>query len=197
MNYKVKVYTLVLVLLACIEGKATDSTEYTEKPFNIQIQYAGNLGLISVGAGKNYLRNALNLHFIYGYLPKAMNGSSVHTLAVKAAYTLGTTNLGSGLTLEYYPGLAVLYGITRNTYTRYPNYFPEGYYNSNAFHLSLFSGIRCTVHPANPNIPKISFFTELCTIENQIWSALHTKYIGFFDIWNISFGIIFNLGTRE
>ena len=176
-----------------LQAMPNDSSELTKKPLNIQVQYAGNLGLISVGAGKSYFHDKLSFLIIYGYLPKIINGTNVHTFALKTSCKLAVTKVNSNLNMSYYTGITALYGIARNTYLDYPDYFPDGYYNANAIHASFFFGSRLNFNLIHLKLNTISFFTELGTLDYHIWCALKTKYIGFFDIWNLNVGIAFTL----
>ncbi len=175
-------------------AKCCDTLEIEEKPHNIQLQYAGNYGLFSLGVGKSYLQDKLNAFLIYGYLPKGMHGVTVHTFALKSVYNIASSNLSDGAYLDYYKGLGVIYGITRNTYLKYPDYFPDGYYEfPNALHLSLFLGLKLNLGIISTMFNSISFFAELATLDYQHWSAVSTKYVSLTDIWNVSFGFVFTI----
>ena len=198
MRYKTNIYLLFLVpfLLLTMYAEANDPTESNKKPLNIQFQYAGNLGLVSAGMGKPYFNDKLDLYFIYGYLPKNINGATVHTIALKTTYSPFITQISPKINLNYYTGMNALYSITRNTFLKYPDYFPDGYYNSNAFHMSFYLGLRAKFNTMNSAFEAVSFFTELGTIDYQIWSAFKTKNVGFSDIWNISFGLLFYINNE-
>ena len=185
---------LLVLLWFSLPGYANDSTMVPKKPVNMQVQYAGNMGLVSVGAGKSYLYNKLNIYTIYGFLPKEINGASVHTLALKAAYTIAVAELSDNLLIDCYTGIAALYGITRNTYVRYPDYFPDGYYGTNALHATFFLGARFKLDLNHPRYKTISLFTELGTLDYYLWYAIKNKYIKLYDIWNLSFGALVTLG---
>ncbi len=161
-------------------------------PYYAKMQYAGNMGLASVGLGKTCFRNRLTLDFNYGYLPKKINGSRVHTLALKSAYQFRNHRL-SIFDIRYYAGISINYAITDNTYLSYPDYFPSDYYNSNAIHLNPFLGVRLTL-PEKENKPgAIGIYAELGTVDYKIWYAIANKEIKSNDIWNLCFGITFPL----
>lgn len=164
-------------------------------PYYAKMQYAGNMGLASVGVGKTYFRNRLTLDFNYGYLPKEINGSRVHTLALKSAYQFRKHQL-SIFDIRYYTGVSLNYAITDNTYLSYPDYFPSDYYNSNAFHLNPFLGVRLSLPEKEVKPGAIGIYAELGTVDYKIWYAIANKEIKSNDIWNFCFGITFPLSKN-
>lgn len=184
----------VLLLLA-LPGLLSNASEPEDKrPVKIHVQYAGNLGLLSAGLGKPVLKNKMNMFILYGYLPKALNGVEVHTLAVRSSFTYANTRLSSDHSLDYYFGMSVLYGMTNNTYLRYPDYFPKGYYSiTNAIHGCPHLGLQANTKFLKDWPGDLHFFAELGTIDYQVWSALTTRYVNIFEIWNVSFGMVITL----
>lgn len=162
--------------------------EISTSPYYAKMQYAGNLGLASVGIGKTWLKDRLSLDFNYGYLPKNINGSRVHTLALKSAYQFRKHRI-SVFDIRYYSGISLNYALTDNTYLSYPDYFPSNYYSSNAFHLNPFLGIRLTLPEKKDKPGAIGIYAELGTVDYKIWYALANKEIKPDDIWNLCFGI--------
>ena len=184
--------TLTIVLTSVLTF-AADSTTHTGNPHSLYLQYAGNTGLISFAAGRYIPDKRLNSHLVYGYLPASVNGVTVHTLALKVSCRIADTRVAPDLFLQYYIGLTTLYGVTRNTYLNYPDYFPDKYYASNAFHVSPYLGFHINALRKNSHQDKVFFFTELGAIDYKLWSAITTKYVGLSDILNISFGIGFTI----
>ena len=185
------IYVLLLTVLPAIQAKANNPDDVI-RPYKIHVQYAGNLGLISVGLGKPYLNNKLNMFILYGYLPKAINGVKVHTLALKSSFTYASTRISSNYDLDYYLGITTLYSIAKNTYMQYPDYFPDNYYSvTNAIHFCPHLGLQTNVKFI-PHKPRdLHVFLEIGTIDYKLWSAITTRYINIFKICNISFGIVF------
>lgn len=188
-----KLVVLLMILLFPLCSFSADSSKFKIKPYQIQLQYAGNLGLFSVGAGKSFFNDKLNTFLIYGYLPKSIHGVTVHTIALKSSLRYANTELSPVFDLDFYTGALVLYGITNNTYLVYPDYFPDGYYITNAIHASIHIGARLNKIVPYENLQKISFYTELGTIDYQICNAITNNTIKIFDIWNLCFGVVFSL----
>ena len=191
-----KITHIILILITVLPCRAevADSTQKENRHIDIQLQYAGNLGLISGGFGRSYLQNKLELYMIYGYLPKKNNGATVHTLALKSVIPLFEVRPGVKFNNIYYTGAAVLYGITNNTHLIGPPYYPAGEFRTNAFHGTCFFGSRVNFNPPySRRHINVSVFAELGTIDFQLISSLATKQIAITDIWNISAGMVFRL----
>lgn len=169
--------------------------ESVTAPYYAKMQYAGNLGLASIGLGKTYLKDRLTVDFNYGYLPKEINGSRVHTLALKSAYQFKKHQL-SIFFIRYYTGISFNYAITDNTYLSYPDYFPSDYYNTNAVHVNPFLGIKLALPNKADKPDAIEIYAELGTVDYKIGYAIANKEIKPKDIWNLCFGITFPLSNN-
>ena len=189
-------FTTAFLIISILPLHDTIPAEETiASPYYAKMQYAGNMGLASAGLGKTYFKDRLAIDFNYGYLPKEINGSRVHTLAMKSAYQFKKHQV-SIFCIRYYTGISLNYAITDNIYLSYPDYFPSDYYNSNAIHLNPFLGIRLTL-PEKDNKPgAIGIYAELGTVDYKIWYAIANKEIKSNDIWNLCFGITFPLSNN-
>lgn len=159
----------------------------TPVPVYSKMQYAGNIGLGSVGLGTYMFHNKVSLDLSYGYLPASKQANRVSTLALKPAFHFVSAK-SNALQWGLYSGICVTYSLTKNTYITYPDHFPKGYYQSNAFHFNPFFGLK--IMPRKSNKPNAySFYTEIGTVDYKIWYALSNKKISAMDIWNVCFGI--------
>lgn len=111
---------------------------YTNSNIYLKSQYAGNIGIISIGGGLQYNRIATDINF--GYLPERKESHSVRTIAIKTSVIL-SKHLILNRKTNSYAGVMTTYSITSNTYSRYPQYFPESYYDfPNAIHFHCYLG---------------------------------------------------------
>lgn len=156
-------------------------------PVYSKMQYAGNIGLGSVGAGTYMFHNKVSVDLSYGYLPAIKQSNRVSTLALKPAYHIVSAK-NRAFQWGMYSGICVTYSIAKNTYVSYPDHFPKGYYQSNAFHFNPFFGLK--IMPRKSTRPNTySFYSEIGTVDYKIWYALSNKRISAMDIWNVCFGI--------
>jgi len=187
---------LIIVLpLSTVTGSDADTVKATGKHLYIKAQYAGNLGLVSAGIGKEF-SDIYSMDLSYGYLPKFINGARVHTFSVKTAFLIKKFTL-SGIQSAFHLGASINYAITQNTFLRYPAYYPEGYYLPNALHLCPFIRIGAEFPRKDKKYNKITVYSEIGTVEYEIYNAIRDKGVKFYDIWNISLGLSFHRTKKQ
>ena len=118
-------------------GDPVDTLKKTGPDLYVKAQFAGDLGLISIGIGEEFFNNKLSVDFNYGYTPNFLNGVRVHTFAIKHAIHLKEHYI-SGVNAGCYFGNVINYNITSNTYAKLPEYYPEGYYAIFTFSIRFF-----------------------------------------------------------
>lgn len=171
-----------------VQDQGNDSLPGTYYKF----QYAGNMGLVSVGVGKTFKQwFSTDVHL--GYLPKYVNGVRVFTFSVRPVITTARFSVG-GSPASWYIGSAVNYSAGRHIYGKIPDYYPLDYYWPNAFYFTHFTGLRYS--PGKKG--KVKLFSELGTVDYKIWYASKNKDINIFEIWNFSFGIMIDrVGNKK
>jgi len=197
MSDKVLPTVLFTVLLSTIIfsplfGDDPDSTVFSGNNLYVKTQFAGNIGLLSVGIGKEYLDGKLTVDLNYGYLPACINGTSVSTFAIKPAFRIKDFSIAA-MQSSLSTGICFTYSATRNTYNKYPDYFPEDYYLGNAMHANPFLRISLFHFPSESKSGRLSVYSELGTMEYQIWYAMKNKEVSFIEICNLCFGLTYRL----
>jgi hypothetical protein len=176
---------------------AKDNQSYSEDDNNIisqkipyfKMQYAGNIGLISSGVGTSF-HNAIFIDINYGYYPGQT--SRVHTFALKTSFNLLNEKVLKK-EIQIYSGFTTSYSFTKNTYAKYPSYFPNSYYDfPNAIHFQPHLGIGYLLHHEGINNPASLFF-EIGAMDYKLITAIRNKSIQLGDIINLCFGIGFKL----
>jgi hypothetical protein len=186
---------LITLPLSLVTGSMADTIKNAGKKLYAKAQYAGNLGLVSAGIGKEF-SNIFSMDLSYGYLPKFINGARVQTFSVKTAFLVKKFAL-QGIQPAFHLGASINYAITQNTFLRYPAYYPEGYYLPNAFHLCPFIRVGADIPRIDKKFEKISVYSEIGTIEYEIYNAIRDKGVKFYDIWNICFGLSFHFTKKQ
>ena len=181
-----------IMIFSPVRGTDADSTGTSRDNLYIKTQFAGNIGLVSVGVGKEYLNGKLSVDLNYGYLPACINGTSVSTFAIKPALLIKDFSI-AGVQSSLSAGICFTYSATRNTHLKYPDYFPEDYYLGNAMHANPFLRISLFQFPSESKSGRLSLFSELGTMEYQIWYALKNKEVSFTEICNLCFGLTYRL----
>jgi hypothetical protein len=169
-------------------GNQANITAARYATFYTKAQFAGNLGLFSVGIGNEFFNKKLSVDINYGYTPKNINGALIHTFAIKPAFHFNEFTI-SGIYADCYIGTAANYNITKNTFPKLPDYYPDGYYLPNAFHSNPFIGTRIRI-PGNIKILRnLSLYAELGSVDYKIWYFIKNKKIKLNEILNLCFGL--------
>lgn len=174
-------------MLPVAENQA-DTTAATYAIFYTKAQFAGNLGLFSVGIGNEFFKQKLSVDLNYGCTPKNINGALIHTFAIKPAFQFKEFSV-SGIKTNCYIGTAVNYSITSNTFSKLPDYYPEGYYVPNAFHLDPFVGTRIKIPGKISVLNKLTLYAELGSVDYKILYYIKNKKIKLNEILNLCFGL--------
>lgn len=174
------------------QAKHTDTISSINTRPIFRIQYAGNMGLVSIGVDKPLRQTKRTLGVNYGYLPKDVNGVEVHTFGLRSTIRLWRiSTFKSKSILNQYIGYNLTYSHTHNTYVEYPGYIPKGYHIPNAIHINPMFGFNSSI----PVKKLSSFFVyiEFGTVDTKLWYAIVNRYIHLEDIMNICFGAAYQL----
>lgn len=191
MKYKRIIIALMLVCIALPKHPLTagESMQDARHPVYLKLQYAGNMGLVSVGAGKTVFNRRTTVDLNYGYLPRSINGVEVHTFALRPAVHFNAFNTGI-VNVSYYFGAGLAYSRTKNTYLRYPSYYPQDYYMPNAVHINPMAGVlikKSLSFDAPQN--QVACFAELGTVDVKLIDALANRALNAAMVWSLSIGV--------
>lgn len=159
-----------------------------------KLQYAGDMGLISVGIGWDYgKKKQWETDIFLGYLPR-FDGDGGHvTITLKENYIPWRLNMKEGrwryepLTVSMY--MNKIFGD--EFWTREPEKYPDGYYGlatNTRFNIAFGQRIDFQVKPIGLS-KRITFFYEFCTNDLYIISAFTNKYLRIPDIFSLSLGL--------
>lgn len=164
-------------------------------PTHSKLQFAGNMGLISLGTGWDYGKhNQWETDIFLGFLPKYQSERSKITMTLKQNYMPWSVTLGKGISVE--PLACGMYFNTvfgNEFWTHEPDRYPKGYYGfSSKVRIHIFLGQRITY-----DIPPrwrlgaraVTFFYEISTCDLYIVSAFLNKYLKPKDYLSLSFGL--------
>ncbi len=168
-------------------------------PTHTKLQFAGNMGLLSVGTGWDYgKRNQWETDILLGFLPKFSSDRSKITMTLKQNYMPWSIDLGKGFSTE-----PLACGLYLNTifgdefWVKEPERYPKGYYGfSTKIRTHVFLGQRLTLNiaPSKRYIAKaVTLFYELSTSDIYIASAFTNSYLRPKDYLSLSFGVKFQL----
>lgn len=183
------IISLLLIGLLCFPVSVAAQKNYTDylRPDAVEIQYAGNYGLMSLGLGQTFYKDVLTSYLVFGYLPKEVNGTEVKTLAVKNTVKMKQFDFRK-TSLQFYTGVSLIYYRTHNTYSRFPKYFPKSYYDfPTSLHAAPLFG---TSFRKNTKKNGFALFSEFATLDYYLVDFFRNRSINFLDLWNLSFGMV-------
>jgi hypothetical protein len=172
-----------------IEDKGKDKAWYI--PDYVKTQFAGNIGLFSVGAGYEVFNNVLYSELLYGYVPESVSkAKKIHLITIKNTFPIFTKEFDNNYTVSPIAGFSASYDVGTNTFTTLPNNFPRDYYITNAIHFTLFVGAKVHKNFVNSKVFKgVDLYAELGTVETYLWYAITSKEVTFSDAFSTAIGI--------
>jgi len=174
-----------------VPAQAEDYNNLLQKlaPSTMQVQYAGNLGLASLGIGKTFAKGKIVSYIIYGYLPKQINGVEVQTLALKTTRQLKKIDWHGNFTT--YTGLDLICGFTHNSYIYFPKYFPKSYYDFPiALHAAPLIGESFSWRTKEGKKIHYGAFLEISTLDYYLIDYFkNIRSMDFTNLWSLSFGL--------
>lgn len=166
-------------------------------PTHAKLQYAGNMGLISIGTGWDYgKRNQWETDIYFGFLPKYSSKKNKITMTLKQNFMPWNLQLGKGFSTEPLAcGLYVNTVFGDQFWVHEPDRYPKGYYGfSSKVRFHVYLGQRLTFNiPAQHRLMarSITFFYELSTCDLYVVSAIQNSYLKPRDYLSLSFGLKF------
>ena len=164
-------------------------------PTHNVLQFAGNMGLVSLGFGWDYgCRGQWETAVLLGYIPRNDGEKSYATFTLKETFIPWSISLGEKVAFEpLSAGLYLNSILSRDFWVREPDKYPYGYYGfSTKMRLNLFVGEGITLYtPSHKEsaIRSVTLFYEFGATDLYVISSATNKYLGFWDLFGLSFGI--------
>lgn len=197
MKFK-KIFILLAIMLFFTKSYAQDTNlEKNSKAWYVpdytKIQFAGNIGFVSLGVGYQLFHKVLYSELLYGYVPKSVSKADrIHLLTIKNTFPIYRKKLSETLTITPIAGFTTSYEIGTNSFTSLPSVYPDGYYVPNAFHFTLFGGGLIHKDFKKKNIfSGADLYVELGTVETYLWYTITSSEVKVNDVFSASFGFNF------
>lgn len=161
------------------------------------LQFAGSIGLVSVGTGWDYGKHKQwETDFLLGIIPRFSSNETKVTLTLRENYMPWRVKLSDSW--EFRPfsvSLGMSTVLDDDFWIREPEKYPAPYYKfSTRMRFLLSVGQRFTVYQREDMwFKRISLYYEVGTCDLYLISAFTNKYLKPGDILNISFGIKFQI----
>lgn len=164
-------------------------------PTQIVGQYAGNMGLFSIGMGWNYGRHRQwETQLLFGYLPKFNSDRSKATMTLKENFMPWRVGIGEHFMLEPLScGLYVNSVFGHEFWDRAPKRYPDKYYPllTTKVRFNVFVGQRLTLKIPESRrkfVKSTTLFYEFSTCDLYIRSMVMDREVTLWDIVGLSLG---------
>ena len=135
------------------------------KPDYIKIQFAGNIGFMSIGAGYNWWRDVAQTDLIYGYVPESKGNATIHTFTIKNTFGLYKFNIRGKYNISPLLGFSLSFEPGENSFGNLPDKYPEGYYGRNCFYACLNLGLKSKFDFAEErHFSSLEVYSEINTV---------------------------------
>lgn len=174
-------------------------TSFWEKliPRYTKLQFAGSMGMLSVGTGWNYGKDHWETDFLLGLVPRNSDRHAMATITLKQNYIPWHIPLHERFSLEPLTcGLYINTLLDKDFWVRNPDRYPNGYYTfSTRVRTHIFVGQRITLNLKSKKRwnKSISLFYELSTCDLYLISAATNHYLKPRDYLSLSFGAKFQI----
>ncbi|GAA4301684.1 hypothetical protein [Nibribacter koreensis] len=183
-------------LLLSVEGfgqSLPDSGYVAPSPYYVKAQFAGDIGLLSVGIGRESFNRKLTTDVSVGYLPESVGGDAIFTVALKSTMLpLKPVRIKS---LDWYyltAGAQVSYtfGDEYFAWEGYLSKYPNSYYRfSTALSVYVFAGGQVDFMRV-PKLQKFSAYYEVGAPGEYVISYIQNpKYLGLGKIFHLALGV--------
>lgn len=159
-----------------------------------KIQYAGSMGLLSLGIGWDYgKKSQWETDLFLGYLPRFDGDRGYFTMTLKENYIPWNVAMKEER-LKFDPFTASIYVnkiFGDDFWRREPDKYPNGYYGlatNLRFHLAFGQRLQFKIKPIGL-AQKLTLFYEFSTSDLYIISYFTNKFLRFSDIFHFSLGI--------
>jgi hypothetical protein len=194
-KYIILFIALLHVTLFTAQDLAIISEKLWYKPDYAKMQFAGNIGFVSVGIGYEIFEDVLFSELLYGYVPESISRADrIHLITIKNTFPILKKEIGKNLTISPIAGFTTTLDIGTTTFTTLPNKYPDGYYVPTAVHFTIFGGISIHQNFKNFKIFKgADFYVEVGTVESYLWYAITSREVTMQNIFSLDVGVNFYL----
>lgn len=161
-------------------------------PDHVKTQFAGNMGVLSLGLGYSFFNGKLESDMFYGYVGTGQSDHSIQHLTQKNTfypYSLPVNDVLVWKPVSF--GLSFLYKVgdtNRETWLFLPERYPNSYYFATAFHALVTVGTSMTYK--GPGILRnTGMYLEAGTTALYIRNWLSEDFVKLSDIVSLGIGI--------
>ena len=158
-------------------------------PQSLIIQYAGNIGMFSIGARYESPNQKWQGSLHYGHVPASFADKAIHSTTIKVNYIPIRKVITNDVNVDWLKiGLWSNYAYGKQYFRKLPAYYDSGYYYfPTAVNIGLTFGSEIKRN-------KWGFYYEVGTTEKTVINFVKSPHASdFLQLWNIGLGISYQL----
>lgn len=182
---------ILLITLSFSVAAQQDSTGKWWVPDHVKMQFAGNIGFLSVGAGYKYGSEKWESDLYYGYVPGRFGGP-LHSVTIKTTWFPFRPWEREGWKVDWISfGIPLNYTFGDEYFLFPPDKYPKGYYDhSTALRAGIFMGGRMSRLPGNQKVKGLGLYYEAGTYDLLLHNYIfNTGTLKFHEIFNLGLGL--------
>ena len=155
-----------------------------------KVQFAGNIGFMSVGLGYEWWNKKAQTDVMYGYVSENKGNASIHTFTLKNSFRLYHFNIIDRYNLSPIMGFSLSFEPGQNGYMRVPDRYPDGYYSPNSFYACLNLGMKSKFKfNEKSHFSALELYTEINSLANYIYYNIAAKEDKSLNVLSMAIGI--------
>lgn len=160
-------------------------------PHFVRGQFAGGIGMVSMGLGRTHINRALETAIVYGYTPEFDAPRAIHTISHQVVWQNWDQWRGQRYDWNFFAGVNTSFVISGGeTFVTLPDRYPQNYYSPNAVRFYGFIGVRGTRwSDARRRINQKSVFIALNTHDQSVRYFINDPKTGYRNLFSLSFGV--------
>lgn len=162
-------------------------------PRYTKLQFAGSMGMLSIGPGWNYGKNHWETDLLFGFIPRNADKHAMATMTLKQNYIPWHLPVGDRWVIEpLSTGMYINTLLDGDFWVKNPERYPKGYYTfSTRVRMHVFLGERITLNLKRKKRwnQSITLFYELSSCDLYLISAFTNHYLRPRDYLSLSLGV--------
>ncbi len=175
-------------------SQKTDSAKYANfLPDYVKLQFAGGIGLLSIGVGYSFFKEKLEVSYFYGYVPKGVSIDDLHSVSLQI--TAKFFRFKANKNIEIVPlnvGWFIHHTFGNEYWITLPSHYPDEYYWwSPGRNSGIFLGGEINTKLLSNKTPAsgTAFYARVGTRGLYIASKVGNSSIPIQDIIEFGFGV--------
>lgn len=185
---------ILAIVLLCLIIHSGHSQGFVRKHFpnsSVDMQFAGSIGLWSVGAYKITKNEKIEIGAMFGNVPKSVGGP-IQTMTIKLKLNSCSLDLSKNIAIQpIQTGIFLTQSFGENLDYVWSSKYPKGYYWwKSSLRSHIFVGTQVSYKLKNSSINKISLYAEANTNDLYLYSHFENlKTIKIYDIFFLGIGM--------